>query len=340
MQNKNTLTKVDPNNKNTFIICNECNKPMPQITHTHLKHAHSLTINEYITKHNITKADLYSNHLRELRKVTKLNMIAKYGDDEGTNRWNLYIKKQAVSNSFEYKKKKYGWTEQQYNEYNNNRASTKQNFINRHGLEKGTQKWNEYRKTQSKAGVTLDYFVEKYGEENGAIKYKDLCNKKSNTLNNFIQRYGKIIGNGKWNRYLEQQSKYKRQSKLANELFDNIHNKIDKNIQNTVYYDSKNYEYFFAKTGYQTMFVDFCELSKRRIIEFAGDYWHGNPEIYKPDFINTRAKATAKELYEKTIRRNLVLEDIHGCKVLLIWENDYIKNKEEVISKCFKFINE
>lgn len=86
--------------------------------------------------------------------------------------------------------------------------------------------------------------------------------------------------------------------------------------------------------------MDFYDISKKKIIEFLGDYWHGKPEVYTPDFINNQTKLTAKELYEKTLEHNSLLENIHGCKVLMIWENDLLKDRDAIIKKCLQFLNE
>lgn len=340
MQSKKTLTKVNELDSNTFVVCLECNTKHPQITHTHLKKAHGITLKEYKFKYGLATDNLYCLNVRQLRKVTLENMIKKYGEREGINKWNLYKQKQSYSNSFEYKQQKYGWTKEQFDDYNNNRASTKSNFIKRHGKEEGLIRWKEYRKRQSYAGVTEEYFVEKYGFEEGILKFKQSCASKANTIDSFIQRYGEIIGKEKWERLADTRSKYVRQSSLANNLFNEILNNLPQEIHSSVFFDSKHSEYFFAKRGYKTMFVDFYVASSRKVIEFAGDYWHRNPEVYKPDFYVHQAKSSAKDLYQKTIERNLVLETIHSCEVLLVWENEYKKNKEEILHKCLNFLNE
>jgi len=56
------------------------------------------------------------------RANTKSNFIKKYGKKEGTRRWNEYKNKQAYSNTLEYKKKKYSWSEQDWIEYNKSRG--------------------------------------------------------------------------------------------------------------------------------------------------------------------------------------------------------------------------
>jgi hypothetical protein len=291
-------------------------------------------------KHNLTKKDLYCSNVIELRKVTLENMIKKYGLEKGTEKWEQYKQRQAYSNSFEYKQKRYGWTLEQYEAYNQTRASTKENFIKRHGKEEGTRLWNEYRKKQSYAGVTEEYFVEKYGEAEGVKKFKEVCSQKSNTLDSFIKKYGEIIGTEKWNRLSEKRATYKIQSNLANELFEELLKRLPTERHINIFFDSKNHEYFFAKKGVKTIFVDFYDSATKKVIEFAGDYWHGNPQKYEPTFYNPQAKATAQELYESTIKRNEMIEAIHGCKVLLIWETDYKQNKDLVINNCIDFLNE
>jgi len=340
MQNKNTKTKVNELDPNTFVVCHECNTKHPQITHTHLKRSHGMNLDQYVAKYSLTKTDLSCFNVRDLRKATLANMIKKYGEKEGNIRWEQYKQKQAFSNSFEYKQQRYGWTKEKFDEYNNKRASTKQNFVKRHGVEEGTKKWNEYRKRQSYAGVTEDYFIEKYGSVEGAQKFKEVCSKKGNSIDTFIARHGEILGKEKWERLCEKQSQYRRQSILANNLFNEILNNLPETMHSTIFFDSKNHEYFFAKKGYKTLFVDFYCASSKKIIEFAGDYWHGNPNIYVPEYFIKQANATAGDLYLYTLQKNNILQNVHGCKVLLIWESEYKKDKEKVIQQCLDFLNE
>lgn len=58
------------------------------------------------------------------------------------------------------------------------------------------------------------------------------------------------------------------------------------------------------------------------VYEFYGDYWHGNPKIYKPDDINDDAKTTFGELYRKTIEREQYIIS-KGYKLIKIWEIDF-----------------
>ena len=340
MQSNKTMTRVDEQDPDTFVICLECGTKHPQITHTHLKKAHEMKLDEYRSKHNLDKSDLFCTNVRELRKVTLENMIKKYGVEEGTRKWNQYREKQARSNSFEYKQEKHGWTRDQYNDYNDSRASTKENFIKRHGEEEGTKRWKAYCDRQSYAGVTEEYFVEKYGPIEGVKKFKEVCSKKSHTLDGYIQKFGEIVGRERWERFVGVAAEGVPQSKPANEMFMSILERLPADRHQCIFFGEKNHEYFLMKKGYKTLFLDFFDLSTKKVIEFAGDYWHGNPDVYGPEYFNTRTRCTAKELYDKTLERNKILEEVHGCKVLLIWENDYKKDKQNTINKCLEFLNE
>ena len=54
-------------------------------------------------------------------------------------------------------------------------------------------------------------------------------------------------------------------------------------------------------------------------------FWHGNPNVYNPEDINTITKTTFGELYNKTIDREKNIKDL-GYNLVTIWEKDY-KNK-------------
>lgn len=76
------------------------------------------------------------------------------------------------------------------------------------------------------------------------------------------------------------------------------------------------------------------------VIEYFGDYWHCNPTIYEPDYIaNKRKNIPASKIWEKDARKLKALRDA-GYHVFVIWESDWMKNREETISNLKQFINE
>ncbi len=65
----------------------------------------------------------------------------------------------------------------------------------------------------------------------------------------------------------------------------------------------------------------FC-AETNTIYEFYGDYWHGNPNKYAPDFINQVKDMTMGEIYQKTIIRENKIKYL-GYNLITMWESDY-----------------
>lgn len=68
-----------------------------------------------------------------------------------------------------------------------------------------------------------------------------------------------------------------------------------------------------------SFFLDFCQNNK--VIQFNGVYWHRNSQ--KQD-----------ELRKK------ILEENHNMKVLFVDENEYYKNKQNIINECVNFLQD
>lgn len=81
--------------------------------------------------------------------------------------------------------------------------------------------------------------------------------------------------------------------------------------------------------------VDF--IFGNKIIEFYGDYWHGNPKIYDETCSIRNKKIT--DVWEKD-RKKIEDLELNGYKVLIIWEKEYRDNPELILKKCKDFINE
>jgi hypothetical protein len=70
--------------------------------------------------------------------------------------------------------------------------------------------------------------------------------------------------------------------------------------------------------------VDGYDSTSNIIYEFLGDYWHGNPKVFKNDDINKDTKKTYGELYQKTFKILLKIKSL-GYVVKYAWENDWDK---------------
>lgn len=93
----------------------------------------------------------------------------------------------------------------------------------------------------------------------------------------------------------------------------------------------------FDKTTKNRYHYDFCYENK--IIEFNGDYWHCNPQIYESDYYHKRLKCTAYEVWERNKEKINYAKSI-GYSVYIVWESDFRKNCNAVIEQCLKYIFE
>lgn len=77
---------------------------------------------------------------------------------------------------------------------------------------------------------------------------------------------------------------------------------------------------------------DLFILEKNALIEYNGDYWHCNPKKYKETDYNFKKNMSAKEIWERD-EKKAVLAKEKGYKLFIIWEMDFILNKEKEINK-------
>ena len=82
----------------------------------------------------------------------------------------------------------------------------------------------------------------------------------------------------------------------------------------------------------RTFKPDAINKSSKIIYEFNGDFWHGNPNVYSPNDVNTENKKTFGELYKNTIDKEHTLR-YAGYTVISIWESDWNKLKNTLKQK-------
>lgn len=273
---------------------------------------------------------------------TEKNYIKKFGKKEGVKRWKSYCEKQARVNTFEHKQKKYGWTREQFDEYNKSRSVTLDNLINRHGEKIGKEKWNSYCKKQSYTN-SLEYYQKKFGEENGKIKWEEVNRKKAHTIETYIEKYdGDIeLATEKLIEFFKNLKSSSISSKISVELFSELTDKLIKMGYKKIFHYSFNNEWVINVRGHQTIFLDFYLRDTGKVIEFYGDYWHCNPKKYNCDQqVNIGGSLKkVKDVWkddEKRINNILKLPYIHDIKI--VWECDFRKNRDKVIQECIDFL--
>jgi very-short-patch-repair endonuclease len=71
-------------------------------------------------------------------------------------------------------------------------------------------------------------------------------------------------------------------------------------------------------------------INDNLIVEIFGDYWHANPEIYESEDVLKIGKAS--DIWNKDKIKIDTYKQL-GYKVLIIWEKDWIKDKEAQLNK-------
>ena len=109
------------------------------------------------------------------------------------------------------------------------------------------------------------------------------------------------------------------------------------------YFATHNKEYKLDKCESEggIWLYDFTDINNKKIIEFHGDMYHGNPKKYKAtDYPHPfRKTITAQDMWNKDKRKlNVAIKE--GFEMLVIWDSEYRwGNKQEIINKCIDFLS-
>lgn len=253
----------------------------------------------YLQKFNCSEEEA-KIMLNERQSTSKLsNFIKKYGEVEG--------------------KKK-------YQEVNLSKSQTLENFIKRYGENDGLQRFEKFKYLRSE-NSKKESLIRKYGRE----KALQICKSKSITLENFIKKYGDIVGERKYRQAIKNNFKNRKNNVSKNSII--LFDELVKNLQfNEIYYNDNEYIFFVDNFDFNYIVVDFYIKDINKIIEFYGDYWHRNPHIGYDD-------EQSKLIHEKDEKRINVLKNKFNCETLVIWEKEFSDDPINCIEKCLKFIN-
>lgn len=344
-------------NSKSKVKCAICGEYLRNISNTHLK-KHNMTQQEYKCqfpdspifsdglldlqkeKREATIVERYGNN-NKIRAITKETFIKNNGEKKGIALWNEFLEKRQHQGSLQWYCEKYG--EQEGTKLYNERCDslvgryTLAWFCEKYGEQEGIDRYNENRKIQSECR-RLEKYIEKYGEEEGTKKFNEINNKKRPTLSNFIRKYGEEEGAKRWNKMIGNRSEFK-QSKVAMELFETIALKVQ---DKKVYYYNHPKEYgVMVQEDKIYCLLDFYCIDTNKVIEFYGDYWHANPNIYNENdmvFYPGNKSVVAKDVWEKDKKRIERIRCQMNCQIMIVWESDFVNHKKETIKKVVEFL--
>jgi very-short-patch-repair endonuclease len=270
--------------------------------------------------------------------VSEEKLLFVYGDLIGSEKWKSYKDKQAITNSFEYKNSKFGMSLDEYKEYNKFRAVTEYNCILKHGVDKGLDIWNNYKQRQSYTN-SKEYFLNECGKSEE--EYLEINKKKGHNLDSYLLKYeSEELALSKLCEYFSKQTlSYSKQSqKLFNDLV-----KESIFFNKKYYYAEHNNEYGLYDIECRKYYkYDFVCPDLKLVIEYHGDHYHGNPDIYNPsDYLKGRGCGHLRALDKwksDDIKNNRIKID-RGFDVLIIWESDYLKNPPLVIERVLNYVS-
>lgn len=281
------------------IRCNACGAVMSRLQWRHFKYKCSVqTIDDY--KIAYPGAPLVAPNLIKLQGATLENMIAANGEEAGKKKYDNYCAKQAETNTFEYKAKKYGMSKDEFAAYNASRAVTIKNLIARHGEDEGMTIWENYRERQ-RYTMKIEYFIETYGEIDGVQRYEIFC--RGRNFNG-----GVCIT-----------------STVENVFYESLHEHIE--IEQQIDLGSAYFRPF-----------DFGSIKHKKLIEFYGSYWHADPKTFKETDRHPTTHQTAKMIWSRDrAKRTFALN--RGYDIFVIWENDYYADPDGVLTRVIEWWN-
>lgn len=146
--------------------------------------------------------------------------------------------------------------------------------------------------------------------------------KKSHTVDGYIAcGYDEDTAKKKSIAYFKKRKNY---SAVSQDYFDLIVEQFD---LNNAKYATINYEYQIKNKC-----VDFYHPDTKTVVEFYGDFWHMNPNMYaSTDKCYNRSAA---EIWEDDQNRiQLISTSDEVDNIIIIWESEYRKNPQKCINK-------
>ncbi len=211
-------------------------------------------------------------------------------------------------------------------------------YIRKYGVDEGIIKYNDKNvNISNNCGHTLEKYIARYGNIEGVVKYDDYKKGCARNLEFFVKKYGEDNGLKKYKIFKKHIGKASHESLLVfTPLIEWLSNIID---NKEIYYGNiGSREYFLVDNG-KTYLYDLTIKLLKLIIEFNGVKFHVNEnwsleekKKWKHPFNSlTYEDAIKNDKFKKELAEN------NGFSVLTIWSDTPV---EENIELCKIFIND
>lgn len=294
-----------------YIECPACKQQVKQITLSHIK------------RHGFDSVQDFKNHY-SMEKVTCEKIIELHSGENNPG-YQHGGKFSKFSKNFIH-----GYDKQWHDAHSKRISKDRQE--NPHKYPTSIEYWQkkypdhpdrakqEYAQYQTR---DLAYFIDKYGEEEGRRRHREKIERWQNTLAHKPLEEKLEINRKK---VRKSSAFYSQAEKELYQSLKEIIPELDDQFALPVDEESHNKQVYL----YDMKFQD-------RIIEYNGDFWHSNPDLFESDHVCPYTKRTQAEIHAKDFDKIRIAKK-HGYHVLTVWESDYKKHKQKVIQECLDFL--
>lgn len=293
-------------NPDSVVECKECGYLGKDIS-THIIRYHNTTTSQYKIKHN--------SHVKSKDLLDKVkgdnNPWANHG-----GRYSPFSKNNIIGVDHLETQNKAAESRIRNLSYN----TMLEYYLNR-GYSKSE---SQLLLRERQSTFSLTGCIEKYGESEGTSRWVDRQIRWRNTMDSKPAEERSEIERKR----LIKSSKSSQTSSKA-EMF------ISRYLEELGYDVESQFSILYGNSS-----VLFCDIKIQNvIIEYHGDYWHMNPEIYAHDdiFNHGTRRFLASECWDEQINRKEFIED-QGYKYYIIWESDFKKNPRKTLELCVNYL--
>lgn len=109
-------------------------------------------------------------------------------------------------------------------------------------------------------------------------------------------------------------------------------------LESNRYYGTREYTRYFKELN-RVVKYDYVDTKLKIVVEFNGDFWHANPNRYKPgDMIQVSSSAVLVDDIWKRDAEKIAAITAAGYEVYVVWESDYCSDKVGTIQRLYEEI--
>jgi len=327
----------------------------------------------YIKKYGEIEGLKKWKDLCETKSMSLKNCISRHGNEEGLKRYEEFKSKKLGQCTLKYYVDKFGPEvgEEEYLKKNSklsvseaalfnsgktleeiqnikevHRAKSKiteESMISKYGVDEGGERWNKrILNARSSSKRSLEYWLKHYPKEEAVEKLREY---QARDKNWYLTMFGAVDGNQRYHN-----AKEKRFLGLAKNagLFVSVGQKkleeYVKGITGEAVLGHKDMYFVSLKgddrrlLGQECIYPDIIIPSKKIIIEYFGDFWHGSPAAFQDeDKIHPVINDTISNIRSRDENKRKILEQ-YGFKYIVVWESEWTNTRLDVEEKLKKII--